>query len=114
MVDARLECPRCGKIHTITMPTQEVTCNCHLFCDKGTAPEDCNMQIYNYTGDLKHPVGLNDGNQDNLGNPLNKAMYCTVHKRYSTKAPVIIEIEWSQWLKQRRIPRKLMNYQTLR
>jgi hypothetical protein len=114
MIEARLSCPRCKRVWTISQPTPEVQCVCHLFCDKGSAPEDCNMQIYNYTGELKHPVGLDDSNQMNMTNPLAQAMYCSIHQRYSKKAPIIIEVEWSQWLKQRRIPRKLMNYQTNR
>jgi hypothetical protein len=114
MIEARLSCPRCKRVWTITQPTPEVQCVCHLYCDRGASPEDCNMQIYNYTGDLKHPVGIKDNNNTNMDNPLAQAMYCTVHQRYSKKVPIVMEMEWSQWLKQRKVKPRLSLYQSNR
>jgi hypothetical protein len=104
MPAAKPICPRCNRTLTVQHPAPEVQCICHLYCDMGSSPEDCCMQVYNYTGSLSYPVGMNNDSQEMLdGNPLKYAQYCTIHNRYSTKVPIIIEVDWKQWLNQKRL-----------
>jgi len=40
---AKVECPRCHKIISVKPGHPDVECNCHLYCQHGTKPSDCDL-----------------------------------------------------------------------
>jgi hypothetical protein len=93
----RVKCPRCGKYWTARQGTDSIECTCHLYCNEGTKPSDCTVTWINHTGQYAWPVGVHGGGRkDDYDNQTNVNYYCSVHGNYYIKAPVLIEVDWSQ------------------
>lgn len=106
MFQMKVECPRCGKIWTVTQGTPDIECNCHLYCTQGDKPSDCSVTAQNYNGPLKWPAGLDTGKDDAEDDILHRTYYCTTHDEYYTKVPILLECDWDKWFG-RRAPKRL-------
>jgi hypothetical protein len=73
-----------------------VPCTCHLYCNSGTQPSDCNVTEVVYNGSYNWPVGVHGGRTDDGDNQTNVNYYCSVHNEYYIKAPVLIEVNWEK------------------
>ena len=102
----KVECPRCGRIWTLRQGTPGVECTCHLFCEDGSEPSDCNMTPVSFTGEFKWPLGLHTDAPDNSDDIMHLTYYCSTHGKYSKKVPIFIEADWDRWFS-RRAPKKL-------
>lgn len=100
-------CPRCGKRHLIPWAHPGVKCNCHLFCSSGDKPSDCSVTYpYNYSGQLKWPVGAHLKREDEGDDVLHRTGYCNTHKKFIYKEPIYVEVDWKRFKKER-LPKKL-------
>ena len=102
----KLECPRCKAILHAPQGTQEVECNCHLFCPDGSKPSDCSVTTVSFTGQLGYPTGMHTATETEGNNTLAITYYCSTHNRYYYKTPIIIPLDWSRWFS-RRAPKRL-------
>ena len=101
MFESKVECLRCHKIWSLAQGVSEVECDCHLYCDEGSQPRDCSMTVQNYSGQVGWPVGLDqDGSQEGE-NVLRREYYCSIHEKYSSKKPLLLEVNLKQWFAKR-------------
>ena len=111
MFEGKVECQKCHKVWTIPQASPGVYCNCHLWCQYGTKPSDCNLTDAYYEGSQGWPVG-SDQNPKNEGEKVwERTKYCSVHEVYSTKIPMWLEVNWERWYQKRRLPRKFRELQ---
>ena len=86
----KVECPQCGKIWIVPQGTPDITCDCHLYCERGTKPEDCSLTKVTFSGNLNVFTGLHLGHSDS-DDVLHRTYYCSTHDYYSYKQPILIE-----------------------
>jgi len=96
----KVKCPKCGKIWTVSQGTPDIICNCHLYCEDGSRPEDCTLTPATVTGNLTPFLGLHLGHSDS-DDVLHRRYYCSVHDKYSYKQPVLIEVDSEAWFSKR-------------
>jgi hypothetical protein len=101
MFEAKVQCPRCHKIWTLPQGSPGTYCDCHLYCEDGTQPRDCNMTEQNYNGQLGWPVGLNQDGDEGGEKVLRRTYYCSTHGKYSYKEPIFLEVNWEEWYQKR-------------
>jgi len=107
MFECKLECPRCHKVWTLPQGSDGIYCDCHLWCQYGEKPSDCNLTEQNYNGPLNWPVGLDLGQEDEGSDVLHRTYYCSTHAVYSYKAPIYLEVDWEKWRQMRKLPQRL-------
>jgi hypothetical protein len=93
----------------------EAECNCHEWCDRGHKRADCNLtSLDSQTVNWGYPTNMNvDSGNEGEDVPRRKA-YCTVHKIYSYREPIVMEVDWSKWRSQRKLPANLKEIPTQR
>jgi len=99
----RVKCPRCNKIHEVPQGIDEVDCDCHLYCPDGDKPTDCTITKATLNTEVGWPVGLHNNPADEGEDVFHRTYYCSVHKKYYYKTPIIIPVDWSQ----KRLPKDL-------
>lgn len=104
MFEMNVECPKCSKIWIVYPGTPDIVCTCHLYCSDGDQPSDCSLTTINYSGDLKWPVGLHTGDEDEGDDVMHRTYYCSTHNKYLYKQPVLIECDWDRWQSRRAPP----------
>jgi len=92
----QVECPRCGKIHQVPQGISEIDCNCHLYCPDGDSPGDCNVTKVGFTGEVGWPKGLHNNPADESDDIMHVTYYCSTHKKYYYKTPILIPCDWTQ------------------
>ncbi len=97
----KVECPRCGKIWTLPQGSEGTYCDCHLYCQYGDEPKDCNVTVQEYNGPLNYPVGLDQDQADEGEDVLHRTYYCSIHEVYSYREPIFLEVDWEKWFQQR-------------
>jgi len=102
----KVECPRCHKIWGVPQGTPDITCNCHRYCQHGDKPSDCSMSAVSFSGDLGIYQGLHIDAADEGDDVMHLRYYCSVHKVYSMRVPITIDVDWQKW-QFRRVPQKL-------
>jgi len=105
MFEQIVECPRCKRTWIIQQGTPDITCNCHKFCSQGTKPSDCSITPYTTNLQYAYPAGLHVDAQYEGDDVAHITGYCSTHKEYIYKTPVLIEANWDEWFS-RRAPRK--------
>lgn len=111
MFEGKVQCPRCGKIHTLPQASPGIYCDCHLWCQHGSKPSDCNLTAETGTIQWKYPEGAHTNDGDEGDDVVHRTAYCSVHKVYSYKTPVWLEVNWETWY-QKRAPRKFREIRT--
>ena len=118
VANGKCMCPRCKKVWEVPVGETDVACNCHTYCEDGMKPEDCNLisqtpptgdsypMQYDTTANL-HTFSLNYGDDRT-----HRVAYCTIHKRYSYKVPILIPFDWQTWLSRRAETKYRQVYQT--
>lgn len=108
MFEGKIECPRCGQIWTIPQAHPGVECNCHLWCRYGTKPADCNLtEINTQTIQWGWPTNMDTDSGDEGDDVVHRRYYCNVHKVYSYKEPIWLEVDWKRWYAKRKLPARL-------
>lgn len=101
------ECPRCHKVWRLPWGSPGVECTCHLYCSGGTQPSDCTVTYpYNYTGELKWPIGMHNDSKNEGDNIWKRSGYCSTHSKYTNKEPIWLEVNW-EWFEKTRLPKNL-------
>ena len=104
---AKVMCPRCKKTLFVQPGDSDVECDCHLYCDDGYKPSDCNLISQTppngdtFPTELGPPNGLHTWSLNYGDDKLHRTNYCTIHKRYTYKTPILIPFNWQSWLSQR-------------
>jgi len=111
MFEGKVECPRCHGVWTLPQASPGIYCNCHLWCPKGSKPSDCNLTKQEYNGSVGWPVGMDLGQLDEGADVIHRTYYCSVHKLYSYKEPIWLEVDWEKWYQQRKLPARLSELQ---
>jgi hypothetical protein len=103
----KVQCPRCRKVWLVEVGESEVLCNCHQYCDDGMQPSDCNLISQTpphgdtFPTELGYPEGLHTWSLNYGDDKLHRTNYCTVHKRYTYKTPLLLPMDWQKWLSTR-------------
>lgn len=100
--EAKVKCPRCGRIWIVPQGQPDAECTCHLYCDYGFEIGDCVVTWpVNWSGQLGWPTGLAVEALDNSDHMYRAMGYCTTHSRYYYKDKVTVEVDWDAWLSNR-------------
>ena len=108
----RVECPRCHRIHTAFDGDPDVLCTCHLFCEEGNEPSDCNLVDHQqatvdaWKGNWNFPQGMHLGRSKADDNTQARVYWCTIHEHFVAKVLFLIPVEWKRYQHQR-LPKKL-------
>jgi hypothetical protein len=94
---AKVECPRCGKVWTVQQGETEIQCNCHTYCEDGSKPSDCSLTPVTLNHEVGWPYGVHTGGSGHDDYPLQAQYWCSVHERFGFKVPVVIEVDWDKW-----------------
>ena len=103
-------CPRCGRMLTVVYPQSEAQCICHLYCNEGSKPSDCNAVPAESVGgvggknaviQLGYPFGIETNQVTGSGDRLHAESYCTVHGNYIYNDVVEVVVDWDEWFKTR-------------
>ena len=112
MFEAKVQCQRCGQIWFVQQGMPEVECNCHLWCDRGTKPSDCNLTaIDTQTINWGYPTNMDVKSNDEGDDIIHRKAYCNTHKIYSYREPIVMEVDWNKWKQQRKLPAALKEIQ---
>jgi len=91
------KCPRCGKVWEF-FNTDEIDCDCHMYCDLGDKPSDCvtilvsaGTPVQAGIGTVKWPFGIHDNPEQGGQDVLHRVRYCTTHDRYIEKPPLLVK-----------------------
>jgi len=108
---AKVECPRCHKILSAKPGIPDVECNCHTYCQYGTKPSDCALVAPGggsgpFSGDWSWPSGLHNNELHEGDDTQARTYWCTVHSVYSSKVPMLVEVDWKSF-GSRRAPNRL-------
>ena len=115
MFEAHVQCPRCGQVWTVHQGMPEAECNCHLWCDRGTKPSDCNLTpIDSQTINWGYPANMDVGSSNEGEDIVHRKAYCSTHGIYSYKEPIVMEVDWEKWRNIRKLPAALKEIQTRR
>ena len=106
MFEMKVKCPECGRIWIVPQGTPDITCNCHTYCPDGSKPSDCNVSAVSFSGKYSWPSGLHVAADDDSDDVTQHNRYCSVHGRYFTANPVLIECDWARWYS-KRAPKEL-------
>jgi hypothetical protein len=121
---AKVMCPRCKHVWWVEPGESEVLCNCHMFCDDGFKPEDCNLIWQTPTAkrsvtlswplDAQYPTGQHNFSPDYGDDRTHRTNYCTVHGKFTYKTPVLIPLPggWERWSNERCEKKFRQIYQT--
>jgi len=112
MFEKKVQCPRCGQVWTIPQYSPGVECNCHLWCDEGNKPSDCSLTLVTGETQLGWPAGMNLGEADEGSDVMHRRYYCSVHKRYSYREPVFLEVDNKEWQKRKKLPSRMRELPT--
>lgn len=88
-----VKCPVCGKEWNVPDDSVEQACNCHLYCDEGSEPSDCTMTAVTLNSQVGWPFGLHGSEDSGCDNVMARTYYCTTHKKFTDKRPILIEVE---------------------
>ena len=88
-----VKCPVCGKEWNVPDDSVEQQCNCHLYCEDGDKPTDCAMTAVTFNQQVGWPVGMRPTEDSGCDNIMARTYYCSTHNKYSSKRPVLIEVE---------------------
>jgi hypothetical protein len=105
-IEGKIQCPRCGRVYTLTYPNNDIECNCYLYCEDGDEVSDCSVTKYNFTGQLGWPTGASTSNEDRGDDKIHAARYCSTHNKYIYKDVIVLELDWDVFLGERITPGK--------
>jgi hypothetical protein len=99
---AKVDCPRCGRTHTVHEGHADVDCVCHTWCQYGEKASDCTLVskfsgTVPFNGDWSWPSGLHNQEANEGDDTQARTYYCTVHNVYSSKVPILISVDWNGW-----------------
>jgi hypothetical protein len=96
-LQAKVECPRCGKTLIALQGESEVDCNCHTYCEEGEKPSDCSLTASTLDHEVSWPYGADVDSTAFTNDPLHRQYYCSVHSRYGYKVPISVPVDWTLW-----------------
>ncbi len=97
-----MACPRCGKEWIVPQGNPDIECWCHLYCEYGEKPSDCNVTYpLNWSGEFNWPRGLKTNATDNSDFKHRATGYCSTHSKYIYNDMVIIDCDWKEWYSHR-------------
>lgn len=104
----KVKCPRCKRILTAHDGQPYRDCNCHLYCEDGTKPNDCTVSLESFSGQLGWPRHLRTGKslQEGGDDEMHRVRYCSVHSKYIYKVPILVSCNWERWFS-KRAPKRL-------
>lgn len=85
-------CPVCRKEWNVPKGANLMNCNCHLYCEDGDTPSDCTMTPVTFNRDIGWAVGQHGSKDSGCDNILERTYYCSVHGKYTSKRPVVMEV----------------------
>lgn len=51
-----VKCPRCGRTLTVPPYAPDVECDCHLYCEEGSKPQDCVTEVYPFETEVEKTI----------------------------------------------------------
>ncbi len=121
-----VECPRCHKVWRLPEGCFERECDCHLYCEDGLEPKDCQLIDpnalqghtyiaagggYVWNGQYGYPAGMHTGGNSEDEDVPNRDKFCLTHKRWCYKDIVYLEVDTERWKQTKRLTPKYRDIQ---